>query len=48
MLPKLTVVGRTVTLAGAAADGFFRKMFWEHAQVLPFTWCVCVLAADLD
>lgn len=47
-LPELVVIGRMVTLAWAAADGFFRKMFWEHVQVLPFMWCVCTLAADLD
>lgn len=48
MLPKLVVMARVVTLAWVAADGFFRKVFWEHVQVLPLMWCVCMLAADLD
>lgn len=47
ILLKLVVMRRMVTLAWAA-DGFFRKTFWECVQVSPFMWCMCILAADLD
>ena len=47
ILSKLIVMGRMETLAWAA-DGFFRKTFWERVQVSPFMWCMCILAADLD